>query len=94
MEIFISILLILIFFGFLWLVLKPKKEPKSKEKKQEEIRVQYHMRLKTELSGIDTPDERQKRKIALLKLFAKELEFNLFFDKEDVRALIQTLASY
>lgn len=94
MEIFISILLILILFGFLWLVLKPKKQPKSKAQKQEEIRLHYQIRLKTELSGIDTHDERQKRKIALLKIFAKELEFNLFFDKEDVRALIQTLASY
>lgn len=94
MEIFFSTLVILLLLWFLILLLKPKKEPKSKEQKQEEIRLQYQIRLKTELSGIDSHDERQNRKIALLKVFAKELEFNLFFDKEEVKVLIQELASY
>ena len=94
METFFSILLILILLGFLILVLKPKKEPKSKEQKQEEIRQNFLQRLHAELSGIENPNERQMKKIALLKVFAKELEFNLFFDKEEVKTLIQELANY
>ena len=94
METFFSTLLILILLGFLFLLLKPKIEPKSKEQKQEEIRTSYHQKLSAELSAIENSDERQTRKIALLKLFAKELEFNLFFDKDEVKMLIQELASY
>lgn len=94
METFFSILLILILLGFLFLVLKPRREPKSKEQKQEEIRLSYKEKLNAELSAIQNPDERQTKKIALLKVFAKELEFNLFFDKDEVKMLIQELASY
>ena len=94
MEIFLSILLILILLGFLFLVLKPRKQPKSKEQKQEEIRLNYKEKLNAELSAIQNPDERQTKKIALLKVFAKELEFNLFFDKDEVKMLIQELAKY
>jgi len=54
----------------------------------------YRERLKTELSAIDDPSECQTKKIALLKEFAKELEFNLFFDKNDVQVLMKELAEY
>ena len=94
MEVFFSILTMLILFGFLYFVLKPKKEPKTKEQKQEEIRQDFLQRLNAELSGTQNPDERQMKKIALLKTFAKELEFNLFFDKDEVKTLIQELANY
>jgi hypothetical protein len=93
-ETFFTILAILILLGFLFLILKPKKQPKSKEQKQEEIRISLLARLHTELSAIENHDERQTKKIALLKVFAKELEFNLFFDKDEVKILIQELASY
>ncbi len=86
--------MILILFGFLAFVLKPKKESKTKEQKQEEIRQNFLQRLHAELSGIENPNERQMKKIALLKTFAKELEFNLFFDKDEVKTLIQELANY
>lgn len=75
-------------------VLKPQTKPKSKEQKQEEIRSHYLQKLQSELDSIENPEERQKRKIALLKLFAKELEFNLFFDKEETQHLIKKLAGY
>ena len=94
MEIFFNALIILILCGFLFLLFKPKKEAKSKKQKQEEIRLHYLQKLQAELESIDNTDERQKRKIALLKLFAKELEFNLFFDKEETQILIKELASY
>ena len=94
MEILFNALIILILLGFLFLLFKPKKQPKSKEQKQEEIRLNYKERLNTELLAIENFDERQKKKIALLKVFAKELEFNLFFDKEEAQRLIKELASY
>ena len=78
----------------LFLILKPQTKPKSKEQKQEEIRLQYLQKLQSELGSIENPEERQKRKITLLKVFAKELEFNLFFDKEETQNLIKELASY
>jgi len=92
-EIFGSILAILILSSLLFFILKPQTKPKSKEQKQEEIRLHYQKKLQTELESIANVDERQKRKIALLKHFAKELEFNLFFDKDEVKMLIQELAS-
>jgi len=91
-EILGSIFAILILSNLLFFILKPQIKPKSKEQKQEEIRLHYLQKLKAELASIDNPDERQKRKIFLLKHFAKELEFNLFFDKDEVKMLIQALA--
>ena len=94
MEVFGTILAIVMLLFILFFILKPQTKPKSKEQKQEEIRSHYLQKLQSELESIDTPDERQKRKIALLKVFAKELEFNLFFDKEEVQRLIKELAGY
>lgn len=94
MEVFGTILAILLLLFLLFLLLKPRTKPKSKEQKQEEIRLLYLQKLQTELQSIDIPQERQKRKIALLKSFAKELECNLFFDREETQALIQELAAY
>lgn len=94
MEVFGTILAIAMLLFILYSVLNPQRKPKSKEQKQEEIRVQYLQKLQSELESIDNPDERQKRKIVLLKLFAKELEFNLFFDKEEAQRLIKELAAY
>lgn len=94
MEILFNALIILILCGFLFLLFKPKKQPKSKEQKQEEILLNYQQKLHSELLAIQDLDERQKKKIALLKVFAKELEFNLFFDEYEVKMLIQDLAKY
>ena len=94
MDMLFNILVILMLFGFLFLLFRPKKQAKSKEQKQEEIRLNYKKKLNAELLDIQDLDERQKKKIALLRVFAKELEFNLFFDKNEVKALIQELASY
>lgn len=94
MEILFNALIILALLGFLLLLFKPKKQAKSKEQKQEEICLSYKERLNTELLAIENFDERQKKKIALLKVFAKELEFNLFFDEYEVKTLIQELARH
>ncbi len=94
MESFTNVFVILVALGFLYLLLKPHKQPKTKAQKQEEIRLKYQQRLRKELSNINDTEERTKKKTDLLKVFAKELEFNLFFDKEEVRVLIQELANY
>ena len=82
METFGIILVILMLLFLLFFILRPQAKPKSRSQKKEEICEMYRQKLQTELETIDNPDERQKRKIALLKLYAKELEFNLFFDKD------------
>ncbi|AFL69300.1 hypothetical protein [Sulfurospirillum barnesii] len=94
MEFLPQILLLssLLLFGYFWF--KPRTKPKPNPQKQEEIRQMYRQRLHAELERIQNPDERQAKKIVLLKEFAKELEFNLFFDKSDVQALMKELAGY
>ena len=94
MEIFLKILIIFSLFLFVYFLFKPKKQPKSKEQKQEELYLSYKERIMSELSTIEDFDERQKKKIALLKVFATELKYNLFFDEEEVKTLIQNLANY
>lgn len=78
----------------MYLLFKPKSAPKSKEQKQEELIASYKHKLDQELSPITDANEKKNRKIALLKSFAKELEFNLFFDEHEVKALIQELAKH
>ncbi|MDY0265829.1 MAG: hypothetical protein RBR12_11695 [Sulfurospirillum cavolei] len=94
MDFLPQILLLSSLLVFVYFWLKPRTKAKPSPQKQEEICQMYRERLKTELSAIDDPSERQMKKIALLKAFAKELEFNLFFDKNDVQALMQELAGY
>lgn len=94
MDTLFNIIIVLIMVGFLFLLFKPKGTPKSKQQKQEEIIDGYKQTLDRELSTITNADERKQRKVALLKTFAKELEFNLFFDEVEVKALIQELAKH
>ena len=94
MDFLPQILILSCAFVAFYFWLKPRTKPKSSPQKQEEIREMYRQRLHTELSRIENLDERQTKKIALLKAFAKELEFNLFFDKDEVKVLIQELAGY
>lgn len=89
-----EIIIILISFGFLYLIFKPKAKPKSKEQKQAEIFEGYKRKLKSELSGIEDRALLIKKKTALLKSFSAELNRNLFFDEDEVRELIQKLAKY
>ena len=94
MEFLPHILLLSSLFVFVYFWLKPRIKPKSSPQKQEEIREMYRQRLHTELERIQNPEDRQTKKIALLKEFAKELEFNLFSDKNDIQALMKELAGY
>ncbi len=94
MDFFIPFFSILIVCLSLFLIIKPKKQAKTPEQKKEEIKCHYEQTLIEALKPIENPEERQKHKIILLKHFAKELEFNLFFDKEEIHALIKKLSSY
>lgn len=94
METILNIVIVLIILGFMYVLFKPKATPKSKEQKQEELITAYKQKLDQELSPITDANEKKKRKVALLKTFAKELEFNLFFDEHEVKALIQELAKH
>ena len=94
MDFFMMLIIILLACLFLVLMLRPKHNAKTHAQKKEEITLQYQQKLAEALHTIEDADERQKQKIILLKRFAKELEFNLFFTKEEVKALIQSLAEY
>ena len=94
MDFFMMLLIVFLACLLLILMLKPKQQAKTHAQKKEEITLQYQQKLAEALHTIEDADERQKQKIILLKRFAKELEFNLFFTKEEVKALIQSLAEY
>ncbi|KHG33891.1 hypothetical protein [Sulfurospirillum sp. MES] len=94
MDFFINTLIVALAAFSLIVILRPKKAPKSKEQKQAELKAYYTQKLVAELEQIDDAALRQEKKIALLKTFAKELKMNLFFDEEEVKALIEELAGY
>lgn len=90
--IYIAILLcvgLILFFLFN----SPKKETKTKAQKQEELIFSYRQKLHHELSKYkDNPPLKSKKKIQLLKTFAQELQFNIFFSDEETKEIIENLA--
>lgn len=87
-ALFIVIILLLIGAFFIF---SPKKEVKTKAQKQEELYSSYKNIMQKELSNLNQTEYKDK-KIALLKSFAKELEFNIFFDKDETYELIRRLS--
>jgi len=78
-----------------WLLLKPGAAPKSKQEKQAQIKASYLLFLDQKLSPFKDDRERfMNEKAKLLKRFSKELRHNLFFDEEEVRALLRELAYF
>lgn len=73
-----EIVIIAIVLFFAYLLLKPQAGVKSKETKQDEIINSYKVKLQKALLEIENKEERTKRKTELLKLYAKELNRNLF----------------
>ncbi len=88
-EYFLPILLLC---AILFWILKPKKLAKTKEQKRAELIASYKQRLENELLHVKDITIYQQKKINLLKAIAKELEFSIFFDKDDVRELIKYLS--
>jgi len=92
MDTILSSIIIIIMLGMLYLLFKPKKAHKTKEKKQDEIYLAYKARMDKELVAyINDEKLLAKEKIALLKVFTKELNRNIFFDVPETKALIQKL---
>ncbi len=93
-DLFVVILLaslaVLICIFILFFIQKKKKAPKTKAQKQEEIYQNYENMMKNELRNLSYK-EYQNKKIKLLKSFSKELEFNIFFDKSEIYALLEKL---
>lgn len=91
MEILIIIILslsVLLFFIFF-----PKKKVKTKAQKQEELYISYKNIMEKELSRLkNDPQAYKEKKLSLLKSFAKELEFSIFFDKDEIYELIRNLS--
>ncbi|MBE0496566.1 MAG: hypothetical protein IBX45_09170 [Campylobacterales bacterium] len=95
MEIIGIMTVIGVLVGFSWLLLKPTLRPKSKAEKQAQIKASYVLFLDQKLSPYKEEREKLKEeKAKILKRFAKELRHNLFFDEEEVRALLRELAYF
>ncbi len=85
--VFLFIMLIAVLFAK-----KIKKEVKSPKQKREEIISSYKQLLKDSLKDLPA-DEYENKKVLLLKKIARELEFNLFFQKHEIKNIIQGLAN-
>lgn len=95
MELFFSGIIIMILLGMLYLLFKPQGTPKSKSIKQAEILDGYKDQMDKELVVYLSDDKLfLQKKMALLKVFATELNRNIFFDKDETKALIQKLVLY
>ena len=94
MDIFLNILIVFIMLFFLYILISPNKSKnvKSSVKKKEELIEHYIIKLRNELDDL-SGDERKTRKTELLKLYAKELEFNIYFDKDEIKNVIKELAT-
>jgi hypothetical protein len=90
-------ILLALLVGLLYLLLKPQgaTRGKSKAQKQDELLLAYKERMDRELSPyLKNETLLLEKKMALLKVFATELNNNIFFDKDESKALIQELVLY
>ena len=87
--------ILFIVLGFLYLLFKPTRKLKTKAQKQAEILQSYKNTIDSELSQYESDRNLYlKKKTELLKVFAEELNRNMFFDEDEVRVLIQKLVNY
>lgn len=96
MDTILWVVLVLL-MGVLYLLLKPQGGPrgKSKAQKQDELLGSYKDRMDRELCEyLEDEALLLEKKMALLKVFATELNNNIFFDKQESKALIQKLVLY
>ncbi len=82
------LLIILISYLFSKMI---KKQVKSKVQKREEIIENYKQNLHNCLKDLSSK-EYEEKKISLLSDISKELDRNIFFDKSEVRGIVQKLA--
>jgi len=70
------------------------KETKSPKRKKEEITLEYEEEMKKVLLTYNHDEQTLKlKKTQLLKQISTELSTNIFFDKQEVREVIQKLAN-
>jgi peptidoglycan hydrolase CwlO-like protein len=68
-------------------------EIQSKEQKRQQIINEYKKQFRTALEALDGDrDAILAKKSELLKKFSDELSMNIFFDKEEIREIIQDLS--
>lgn len=86
--------LIIIYFLFNKFFKTTKKEVKTVEAKKEEIINSYEKQMREILvAHQDDETMRTAKRTQLLKQISKELSTNIFFDKPEVRDIIQKLAN-
>ena len=69
------------------------QKPRDTTEKKAQIVAQYHQEMKDALAGLE--DDKQKRlstKRELLKKFNDELSRNIFFNADEIRAIILKLS--
>ena len=95
-EVLYSIFGIMGFSIIVYLTLKAGKKKKPGRSK-EEIRLEtinkYKTSLEKSLIGFEKNDESRKaKKIMILREYSEELQFNIFFDAEDIKSIINELS--
>ncbi|MCD6259574.1 MAG: hypothetical protein J7J31_08230 [Helicobacteraceae bacterium] len=94
-EIIYSLGGIVIFILIIILTLRstPPSEIQTKEQKRQEIINEYRQQLRSALDALEDDEEAMvAKKSELLKKFSNELSMNIFFDKEEIRDIIQNLS--
>jgi hypothetical protein len=92
-----SLLAILLLSTILYMTLNPRKKhtPKSAHDKKREIIETYKQQMYEALAPLqDNAEILKQKKSALLKEISIELSRNIFFDHDEMRAVIQELAHY
>ncbi len=93
-----KIILLLVVFTLILIAYfssKPKGAAKSKTQKKTEIADTYKSKMDFELMPyIDDSKMLLQKKTILIKSIASELNRNIFFDKNEVKALVEELILY
>jgi len=92
--ILIASILVIVYFLVKMFLNTTKKEAKPVEVKKEEIIRNYENQMRELLNTYKNDDTSlTANKTALLKKISKELSTNIFFDKDEVRSIIQKLVN-
>jgi flagellar basal body-associated protein FliL len=95
-EIIFSIfgIIIILFVMVHTLKANEKKVLKTKEQKKAEIIAQYRLDLKNTLASLENDKQaKMTKKTLMLKQFSDELSRNIFFDNDEIRDIILSLAN-
>ena len=86
-------IVVLVFMIIATIYLSSDKQVQTKEQKRQQIISEYKRQLKVALEPLKADKQaRLDKKSELLKKFSSELSMNIFFDKSEIRELIQELS--